>query len=80
MSDVKKKCIALLAEVMEVEESDIDDEAGPETIENWDSLSHVQLVIQLEKTFGIKITPEEGVEHLVDFENIVKFVEGKIAA
>ncbi len=76
----RDRCVAIVADVMEVDAGDIDDASSPDTIDNWDSLSHVQLVVKLEKEFGIKISPEEGVEHLTDFKSIVDYVDQKTAA
>jgi acyl carrier protein len=33
----------------------INDEMGPDEIENWDSLGHIDLVTALEEQFGINI-------------------------
>lgn len=34
---------------------DINDEMGPDEIEDWDSLAHVELVSGLEENFGITL-------------------------
>lgn len=80
MSSLRERCLEIVAEVMEVDAESINDDANPDTIDNWDSLSHVQLVIKLEKEFGIAISPEEGVEHFTDFKRIVDYVSQKSAA
>ncbi len=33
--------------------------SSPETIENWDSVQHLNLILALESTFGIQIDPED---------------------
>ena len=56
----------ILARVQEVfrDELELDDlvltdETTADDVEEWDSLSHVQLVVALEKAFGIKFTSLE---------------------
>ncbi|GAA2642793.1 MbtH family NRPS accessory protein [Streptomyces vastus] len=51
--------VRLIAEVLETDPADIDDEAGPGRSGEWTSLKHVQLVIALEHTFGISLSQAE---------------------
>ena len=39
-------------------------DSSPETIESWDSLQHLNLVLALEQEFGVQFEPEE-IETLV---------------
>lgn len=57
----------------------IEPESSPETIERWDSLQHVNLMLALEQEFGLQIAPED-IERLVSIKNIVMFVNGKTSA
>lgn len=79
MSDIRERCAKALAEVMEIESTEVVDDSSPDTLDQWDSLSHVQLVLNLEKTFDIKISPEEGIEHFTDFKSIVGYIEGRVS-
>ncbi len=78
MSDYRDKTAQVMAKIMEVNVNDINDETSPDNLDEWDSLSQVQLVLQLEQEFDISISPEEGIEHLTDFKNILKFIDSKI--
>ena len=49
----------VIANVMEVEVTDIDDESGPDTIENWDSFRGLVLFEELERKFEVKFTLNE---------------------
>jgi acyl carrier protein len=77
MIDIKERTAKVLAEVMEVEADTINDESSPDTLEEWDSLAHVQVVLGLEKEFGIKISPEDGIEHFTSFGDIVTFLSAQ---
>lgn len=51
--------VDLVAEVLDVEPAELTDDAGPGTVANWTSLRHVQLVVALEETYGVTLTPDE---------------------
>ena len=78
MKNVKERCVEIMAEVMEVDPSAINDDSDPDNLAEWDSLAHVQLVLALEQVFDIEILPEEGIDELVNFRAIVQFVEGRV--
>lgn len=78
MNDIRSKCIEVFSKVMEVSSDSINDSTSPDTIENWDSLLHVELIANLEETFSIQISPEEGIE-LEAFKEIISCVENKIS-
>lgn len=46
----------------------------PEDIEEWDSLSHIQIVEEIEKSFGIKLQLDDvfQVKNVGDFINIIE--------
>lgn len=51
-------------------------QSSPETIGEWDSLRHLNLVLDLEVRFGVKFTPEE-IEQMSSIGAIVKLIDGK---
>jgi len=62
---------------LEVEDLVLTDETTADDVEEWDSLSHVQLVVALEKAFGIKFTSRE----ILSWDNVgdlVDCIAGKI--
>jgi acyl carrier protein len=63
----------IVANVMEVQVSQIDDESGPETIENWDSFRGLILFEELETKFNVKFTLNEllNVKKIRDIKNIL---------
>ena len=54
----------VLANVFNINTALIDDNASVDTIENWDSLNHLKLVLAIEQEFDISFTEEETVEIL----------------
>lgn len=63
----------IVANVMEVQVSQIDDESGPETIENWDSFRGLILFEELESKFNVKFTLNEllKIKKIKDIKNIL---------
>jgi acyl carrier protein len=52
----------LVAEVLYIDLSLVDDNSGPETIEAWDSLGHINIITAIEEEFDIEISPDEIAE------------------
>ncbi len=77
MSDIRERCAGVMARVMEIDAADVSGATSPDNLDQWDSLTHVQLVLQLEQEFGIKISPEEGIEHFTDFKSILDYIGNK---
>jgi acyl carrier protein len=63
----------MIANVMEVQLTDIDDESTSETIENWDSFRGLVLFEELERQFEVKFTLNEllSVRKVRDIKNIL---------
>ncbi|MGA7369739.1 MAG: hypothetical protein WBX01_11465 [Nitrososphaeraceae archaeon] len=63
----------IVANVMEVQVSQIDDESGPETIESWDSFRGLILFEELESKFSMKFTLNEllNIKKIKDIKNIL---------
>ena len=66
-----------MARVLEVPIDRIDDDASPDTIDNWDSLRHMNLVMALEEEFGVQFSTDEIIE-LLNFRLIVLTLQDKL--
>ena len=64
---------ALLAEATGQEIKTIPQDASIETLANWDSLSHMRLILAMEEKIGEELPPEAilGIENL---EDIAKYL------
>jgi acyl carrier protein len=51
---MSRKLYNIIAEIMEVPVSEINDESSPETIENWDSFRGLVLADELETRYDVK--------------------------
>ncbi|HEX9729008.1 MAG TPA: acyl carrier protein [Gemmatimonadales bacterium] len=50
---------AVIADVFGVREDAVTDDDSPDSIEAWDSATHIQLVFALEAEFGVRFEPQE---------------------
>jgi acyl carrier protein len=49
-------------------------ESSPETIENWDSMQHLNLVLAIEEKFGVQLGPED-IEQMKNIGAVAALVE-----
>lgn len=61
-----------MSRVFEVPEEDLEENSSTNTIENWDSLNHMKLVLALEDEFGVQFEEAETLE-MQSFK-LIKFV------
>ncbi len=51
------------------------DDLSIDTVEGWDSMAHVALIMTLQKEFDVSISPQDAIE-LTDVASIKKFCDG----
>ena len=54
----------VVSEVFGVPVDHVNDQSSPDTLAQWNSLSHINLVLALEAEFGLSLTPEDSMEML----------------
>jgi len=62
--EVKDRIFRIVSDVCGVPVDTITEDSSPDTIETWNSLSHIHLVLALESEFSIDISPEDALEML----------------
>lgn len=50
---------ALLAETFSTDPGALDDDASPERISGWDSLTHLNMTVALEEAFGVTLSTDD---------------------
>ena len=58
-NEILSKLNEIFIDVLDLDEVELTDETSANDIEEWDSLSHIQLIVAIEKAFGIKFTSLE---------------------
>ena len=55
---MKERIIDVVSRTMEVPAESLSEASSPVTVETWDSLKHMNLVLALEEEFGIRLNDE----------------------
>ena len=66
----------IMSAVFEIPEEQIKDNSSPDTIESWDSLKHMNLIIALEEEFEVEFTDNEIYE-MMNYTLIKSIIIGK---
>ena len=70
-SDILKRVEEIFREELELDDLVLTDETTADDVEEWDSLSHVQLVAAMEEAFGIEFKSRE----ILSWENIGDLID-----
>jgi acyl carrier protein len=54
-------------------------DSSPQTLEAWDSIQHLNLVLAVEERFGVQLSPEE-IEQMKNIGETAKLIESKLQA
>ena len=69
MENVKSQITKVMSAVFEVPIEDITETSSVDSIDSWDSLKHLNLILALEEEFNISI-PNEEVGNLMNYKLI----------
>jgi acyl carrier protein len=73
MNSVDMSVREIMAAVFGIKAASIDAGASAETIEAWDSLQHLNLILALEERFGIQLSVDE-ITSVNNYASIVSLV------
>lgn len=65
----EEKLKKIIGSVFKIDATSVNNETSPDTVESWDSLNHLNLVMALEEGFDVSFTEEQTVE-ILNFELI----------
>ena len=68
--------LKIIGQIMNVPSDQLNDDSSPETIANWDSLKHMNLVLALEEKFDVAFSDEEIV-NMLTVKSIVEILSKK---
>jgi acyl carrier protein len=68
----------IAADVLEVPAAKIFADSSPESIQTWDSVHHLNLVLALEQEFNLQFEPEE-IDRMKDIQHVLDILGSKVA-
>ncbi len=63
-----------MADVFLLDVSEINENSSPDSIPQWDSIGHLNLVTAIEEEFGIKIEDEQ-ITQMLNFKLVVEIIK-----
>ncbi len=70
-TEIFEKLNEIFRDVLDLDECELTDGTSANDIEEWDSLSHIQLIVAIEKAFKIKFTSLE----IMKWKNVGEMVD-----
>jgi acyl carrier protein len=77
-TQIKEKLSLIFEDVFNAPGLQVKDEMTADNVEGWDSLSHIDMILAVEKAFKIKLTTAE-VRNLANAGDLVKVIARKIS-
>jgi acyl carrier protein len=74
--EVRSKLKSIFESVLDVDDLDLRDDLSAGDIEEWDSLSHVRLIVTVERQFKVKFSNSE-IESLKNVGDLIRLVMAK---
>jgi len=68
---------SVMASVFEVDSSQINSDTSPDTLESWDSLKHMNLILALEEEFGVEFDDDDIIS-MISYKLIVLILKEKL--
>jgi len=70
-NQILEEVLEIFREVLDNEEIMLANETTADDIEEWDSLTHIQLIVAIEKHFKIKFTSKE----ILSWQNVGEMID-----
>jgi len=75
--EILEKIQSIFRSILDNDDLIIDYKTTSNDIEEWDSLTHIQLIVAIEKTFQIKFTSKE-IHEWKDVEEMIESMKQKL--
>jgi acyl carrier protein len=79
IEEIRARLSQVFEDVMELDEIDLRDDLTADDVEEWDSLSHVRLIVSVERKFSIRFSNSE-IETLKNVGDLIGQIEKKLEA
>ena len=78
-AEILSKVRDTIADVLDLPELTVTMQTTAENVEGWDSFNHINIVVAIEREFGIKVHTAE-IEELRNVGELVELIDKKLAA
>ncbi len=69
----------IIGRIFGVSPGTIDDSTSNTTLEEWDSMGHVNLIIELESNYGVSLSPDDALQ-MTDVATIKRILQSRGAS
>lgn len=73
---MRNEVLKIISQIMNLPIDQLNDDSSPETIANWDSLKHMNLILALEEKFAVAFSDDEIVS-MLSVKSIVEILSKK---
>ena len=74
-NEIYDKLNEIFRDILDNDEIELQDETTANDIEEWTSLTHIQLIVEIEKAFNLRFTSEE----ILEWNNVGEMVDSILA-
>ncbi len=67
---MEDKIKEILATILEIDQSDVNNDTNPDTVSSWDSLRHMKLVFSIEDEYDVQFSDDQIIQ-LTDVGKII---------
>jgi acyl carrier protein len=71
---MEDKIKEILATILEIDISEVNNKTNPDTVANWDSLRHMKLVFSIEEEYGVEFSDDQIIQ-LTDVGTILDCIK-----
>ena len=77
-NNIEKRIKNVISAVFEISVEEIGDESSPDTIESWDSLKHINMIVALEEEFNVEFT-DDNITEMINMKLILAVILEKFS-
>jgi len=77
-NEVFQQLKSIFEDILDELEVELTEKSQAENVEEWDSLTHIQIITEIEKQFELTLTTRE-IEALKDIGDMVSLIHSKLA-
>ena len=76
-NDPEQKLMSIFSIILDLPLNKLSSDSNVENLEEWDSLSHVQLIMTIENEFEISLSPDEALA-IFSIKDAIDLVKSKV--